>query len=143
MSIIRQFENCKTYSSFKGNILGADLADMQLINNCNEGIRFILCVTDIQIKYTWVPCLKDKKGIEITNAFQKILGESNFKANKMWVGKESKLYNRSIKSQLHGIDIEMYSAYDEGKSFVAERFIRMLNNQIYKYITSISKKYVN
>ena len=37
----------------------------------------------------------------------------------------------------------MYSAYDEGKSFVAERFIRMLNNQIYKYITSISKKYVN
>ena len=34
----------------------------------------------------------------------------------------------------------MYSAHNEGKSVVAERFIRTLNNKIYKYIISISKK---
>ena len=33
----------------------------------------------------------------------------------------------------------MYSIYDEGKSVVAERFIRTLKNKIYKYMTSISK----
>ena len=33
----------------------------------------------------------------------------------------------------------MYSTYNEGKSVVAERFIRTLKNKIYKYITSISK----
>ena len=33
----------------------------------------------------------------------------------------------------------MYSIYREGKSVVAERFIRTLENNIYKYITSISK----
>ena len=33
----------------------------------------------------------------------------------------------------------MYSTHNEGKSFVAERFIRTLKNKIYKYMTSISK----
>ena len=33
----------------------------------------------------------------------------------------------------------MYSTHNEGKSVVAERFIRTLTNKIYKYMTSISK----
>ena len=33
----------------------------------------------------------------------------------------------------------MYSAHNEGKSVVAERFIRALKNKIYEYITSVSK----
>ena len=33
----------------------------------------------------------------------------------------------------------MYSIYNEGKSVVAERFIRTLKAKIYKYVTSISK----
>ena len=37
-------------------------------------------------------------------------------------------------------DIEMYSTLNEGKSVIAERFIRTLKNEIYKYITSISKR---
>ena len=32
----------------------------------------------------------------------------------------------------------MYSIHNEGKSVVAERFIRKLKNRIYKYMTSIS-----
>ena len=36
-------------------------------------------------------------------------------------------------------DIEMYSTHNEGKSVIAERFIRTLKNNIYKYVTSISK----
>ena len=37
----------------------------------------------------------------------------------------------------------MYSAHNEGKSVVAERFIRTLKNKIYKHMTAISKKCVN
>ena len=44
-----------------------------------------------------------------------------------------------MKSWLQKNDIEMYSAHNEGKSVVAERFIRTLKNKIYKYKTSISK----
>ena len=62
-------------------IWGADLADMQLISKFNTGFRFLLCVIDIFSKYAWVVSLKDKKGISIVNAFQKIMKESNRKAN--------------------------------------------------------------
>ena len=36
-------------------------------------------------------------------------------------------------------NIEIYSTYNEGKSFVAERFIRTLKNKIFKHMTAISK----
>ena len=36
-------------------------------------------------------------------------------------------------------EIEMYSTYNEGKSLVAERFIRTLKNKIFKNMTAISK----
>ena len=78
--------------------------------------------------------MKGKKGI--TNAFQKILKESNRKPNK-WVDKGSEFYNKSMKSWLVKNDIHIYSTHNEGKSVVAERFIRTSKNKIYKYMTSI------
>ena len=83
--------------------------------------------------------MKEKNGITITNAFQKILKESNRKPNKIWVDKGSKFYNRSMKSWLEKDDIEMYPTHNERKSVVAERFIRTLKKEIYKYMTSVSK----
>ena len=50
---------------------------MQLVSKFNEGFRFLLCVIDIFSKYARIIPLKDKKFITITNAFQKILNESN------------------------------------------------------------------
>ena len=74
--------------------MGADLADMQLISKCDKGFRFLLCVIDIYSKYDWVIYLKDKKGITITNAFQKNFKESSGKPNKLWIDKSIKFYNR-------------------------------------------------
>ena len=64
----------------------------------SKGIRFKSCVIDVFSKYTWVIPMKDKKGITITNAFQKILKESNLKPSKIWVDKGFKFYNRSMKT---------------------------------------------
>ena len=58
--IIKKIKRRIVYSSFKYNIWGADLADMQLISKFNKEIRFLLCVIDIFIKYVWVISLKDK-----------------------------------------------------------------------------------
>ena len=44
-----------------------------------------------------------------------------------------------MKSWLEKNDIKMYSTHNEGKSVVAERFIRTIKNKIYKYMTSVSK----
>ena len=45
--IVRKFEKRKVYSSFIGNMWGADLSDMQLISKFNKRICFLLCVIDI------------------------------------------------------------------------------------------------
>ena len=82
---------------------------------------------------------KIKKGITITNAFQKILKESNRKPNKIWVDKGSEFYNSSFKKWLKDNNIEMISIHNEGKSVIAEGFIRTLKTKIYKYLTSLSK----
>ena len=87
--IIRNFKKRTVYSGFKNNIWGADLANMQLISNFNKGFRFLLCVIDIFRKYAWVVPLKDKKGVTIVDAFQKILDDSDRKPNKIWVDKGS------------------------------------------------------
>ena len=86
---IRKFEKQKVYSSFKNNIWCAYLTDIQLIRKFNKGFRFLLCVIDIYSKYPWVASLKDKKVITISNAFQKKLGDSNCKPNKIWIDKSS------------------------------------------------------
>ena len=83
--------------------------------------------------------MKDKKGITITNAFQKISKESNKKRNKIWIVKEGEFYSSSVKKWLKDNDIKMYSIHNKEKSVVAERFIRTLKTKIYKYMTSISK----
>ena len=67
-----------------------------------------------------------KKGITITNAFQKILDESRCKPNRIWVNKSSEFYNKSIKSWLEKNNIEMYSTHNKGKSIITDRFIRAL-----------------
>ena len=141
---IKKFKRRTVYPEFKNIIWGADLADMQLISKFTKGFRFLLCVIDIFSKYARVVPLKDKKGITITNAFQKILDCSNRKPNKIWIDKGSEFCNSSFKKWLKENGIEMYSIHNEGKSVVAKRFIRTLKTKIYKYMTSISKNvYIN
>ena len=110
---------------------------MLLISKYNKGVTFLSCVIDIFSKYAWVVPLKDK--ICIVGAFQSILKQSNRKPNKIWVDKGSEFYNNSFKKWIHDNDIVMHSTHNEGKSVVAERFIRTLKNKIYRYMTSISK----
>ena len=73
--IIRKFKKRKVYSSFRDNIWGVYLADMQSLSKYNKGMKYLLCVIDDFSKYTWVVSLKDKRGISIINAFQKIISK--------------------------------------------------------------------
>ena len=127
------------YSSYRDNIWGVDLADMQLISKYNKVIRYLLFAIDLFSKYTFVVPSKDKKGVSIVNAFQSILNSSKRKPNKIWVDQGSEFYNNHFKKWLKNNNIEMYSTHNEGKSVVDERFIRTLKNSIYKHMTAISK----
>ena len=73
---------------------------MQLINKFNKGFRILLYLIEIYSKYAWVLNSKNKKGIAITEAFQKNLDESKRKPNKIWVDKCSEFYKISMKSSM-------------------------------------------
>ena len=105
--IIRKFKKRKVYSSFRDNIWGVDLADMQSLSKYNKGIKYLLCAIDIFSKYAWVVPLKDKKGTSIVIAFQKIISQGR-KPNKIWVDQGSEFYNASFKDLLKTNNIEMY-----------------------------------
>ena len=107
--------------------MGVDLADMQSLSKYNKGIKNLLCTIDLFSKYAWVVPIKDKKGTSIVNAFKKII--SKRKPNKIWVDQGSEFYNNTFKDFLKINKIEMYSTYNQGKSVVAERFIRTLKKQ--------------
>ena len=83
--------------------------------------------------------MKVKKIVSIANAFKKIVDSSKRKPNNIWVDQGSEFYNNSFKKWLKDNGISMYSTYNEGKSVVAETFIRTLKNKICKHMTAISK----
>ena len=137
--VIKKFNKRKVYSEFKDNIWGVDLADMQSLSKKNKGIKYLLCAIDFFSKYAFVVPLKDKKGISVTNGFNKIIKQSGRKPNKIWVDQVSEFYNHVFKRWLSRNNIIMYSTYNEGKSVVTERFIRTLKNKLYKHMTATGK----
>ena len=107
--IIKTFKRRKVYSSFKDNIWGVDLADIQL-RRFNRGIRFLLYVIDLFSKYALVIPLKDEKGTTIVDVFQAILDDSKRKPNKTWVDQGSEFYYRSEsrRNVFNVLNVEMY-----------------------------------
>ena len=61
------------------------------------------------------------------------------KLNNIWVDQGSEFFNKYFKDFVKINNIEMYSTYNEGKSVVAERFVRTLENKILKHMAAISK----
>ena len=87
--IIKKNRKRRVYSSFKDNIWGVDLADIQLISQCNKRIRHLLWAINLVSKYAWVVPLKDKKGITIFNTFQNISDSWKRKPSKIWADQDS------------------------------------------------------
>ena len=64
---------------------------MQSLRKYNKGIQYLLCAIDLFSKYTWIVPLKEKRGITIVNAFQKIISKGR-KPNKIWVNQDGEFY---------------------------------------------------
>ena len=62
--------------------------------------------------------------MSIANGFQKVLDDSKRTFQKIWVDRGSEFSNNSFKKWLQDNDIIMHSTKNEGKSVIAERFIR-------------------
>ena len=65
---------------------------MQSLSKYNKGIKYLLGTIDFFSKYAWVVRLKDKGGISIVNAFQKIVLKGR-NPNKIWIDQGGEFYN--------------------------------------------------
>ena len=98
-------------------------------------MKYLLCAIDRFSKYAWVFPLKDKKRISSVNAFQKIISKGR-KPKTIWVDQGSEFYNNLFKKVSKINNIEVNSTCNEGKSVVAERFIKILKTRIFKHMTA-------
>ena len=100
----------------------------------------MLCVVDVFTKYAFAEPLKGKKGETVLNGFIDIVNESNRKPNKLCADQEKKFNNSPLQTWLDNNDILRYWTNNEGKSVVADRFIKTLKGKIYKRMTANDSK---
>ena len=79
-SQLLEFHKRGLYSSFRDNVWGADLTDMQLISKYNKVVKFLLRIIDLYSKYAWVFLLKNKKRSTVANNFQNNINTYNHKS---------------------------------------------------------------
>ena len=91
--VIKKFKSNKAYARFKDNIWAADLTEMGSLSSKKQGIKYLLFVVDVFIKYAWVKPLKDEKGKIVHNGFIETVNESNWKPKKLWVDQRREFYN--------------------------------------------------
>ena len=94
--VFRKFKRRKIYSSFRGNIWGVDLVDVQSLSKYNKRIKYLLFAIGIFSKYAWVIPLNGKRGITFVNASQKLISEGR-KPNTICVDQGGECYNNLFK----------------------------------------------
>ena len=115
-------------------IFAAALVETQKFAKLNKGYRYLLTCIDIFSKFAWVIPLKDKKGITLKNALEKIFNKR--KPIFLWTDRGTEFYNKQVQDLLNENNIKLYSTNNsEIKSSVVERFNRTFKNMMYKKFT--------
>jgi len=110
---------------------------MQQFSRHNKGVKYLLTVIDIFSRYGWIVPLKNKTGIEVASALEKIFKER--KPNKLWVDKGREFYNSHVQKL-----VTLYSTENEEKSSIVERWNRTMKENMFKYFTANStRKYID
>ena len=130
----KNFPRRKIIVNHIDEIFAADLVEMQKFTKMNKGYRYLLTCIDIFSKYSWVIPLKDKKGINVKNALQKIFKQR--KCAFLWTDRSKEFYNKQVQDLLNEYNIKLYSTNNsEIKSSAVERFNRTFKNMMYKKFT--------
>ena len=92
-------------------------------------------IIDVFSKYGWAIPLKTKTGPEAAKVFQD-LWKTQSPPQKLWTDKGKEFYNKSMKEVLKNNNVELYSAENEEKSSVVERWNRTIKRNMWKYFTA-------
>ena len=132
--IRRRFPRRRTYAKGINDLFQADLVEVGNISKYNDGYRYILTCIDVFTKRAWAVPLKNKSGVEVTSAFEKILADE--KCNMLQTDKGTEWLNSKFQTMLRENDVHFYtSENDDIKAAVVERFNRTLKSKMWRYFT--------
>ena len=117
----------------------ADLCDVALIANENDGYHFILTVIYIFLRYAWARPLKTKAGTHVAEAFKSIFKEGRI-PKRIQTDQGKEFENRNVLSLFHEHNIELFSVKSAYKAAIVERFNRTLKNKLWRYFTMSTKQ---
>uniref|UniRef100_A0A3B1JVY7 Integrase catalytic domain-containing protein n=1 Tax=Astyanax mexicanus TaxID=7994 RepID=A0A3B1JVY7_ASTMX len=121
----------------------ADLVDMSNLSKDNKDMKFMLTCIDILSKYAWVRVLRNKTGVEVTDAFNSILKEGRV-PKKLQTDQGKEFFNKNFQGLMKKHNIVHFATGTGQKASVCERFNRTLRNKMWKYFTAVNtRKYID
>ena len=117
----------------------ADLAEVILIADKNQGYRYILTVIDIFSRYAWARPLRSKRGEEVANAFKDIFREGRI-PRRVQTDQGKEFENRHVRALFREHSIELFSVKSAYKAALVERFNRTLKHRLWRYFTAENKQ---
>ena len=134
-----RFPRRKTYSKGIADLYQIDLVDLSSLSPFNDGMRYLLTCIDVFTKHAWAIPIRTKSAREVSDAFERILGDG--KCNMVQSDKGTEFLNSTFRSMLKRHGIHFYTSENEDlKASVVERFNRTLKTKMYRYFTHVSTR---
>ena len=128
--LIKKFKRRKVYARLKVDIWGPELAENYCTLLTAPNIYSVqhMFSTNMLGLNLW------KLAETGLDGFIKIVNESKRKPFKLWIDQGRNSYNKLMQKRLHDNDILMYLTCNEGKPFIAKRFMRTLKSKISRWM---------
>src|SRR6185312_4712697 len=131
----RKFDTRHVFAAKKDWTWGMDLADMNTWKDDNDDYRYILLVIDVFTRWGEGRPLRTKSGTEVLAALKDICAEHKRIPHSLWVDEGTEFKNKEMTAWRDEHGIIMYHTYGNGKSVVAERFVRTIKTKLFKELT--------
>ena len=142
----KRFQKRSVFAKQVDDIWTADLVGMLPYSRSTSGYKYLLTVIDVDVfsNHGWIVPLKTKTGKEVAMAFHKLFSSTNAPPSRLWTDKGTEFYNQQLKRVLAANNVTLYSAENEEKSNVVERWNRTVKNIMWKYFTTNNtQKYID
>ena len=114
------------------DLLQADLVEMIPYSKENKNYKYLLTVIDAFSKYAWAIPIKQKTGLEVTQAINKIIQQLPSPPRNIQTDDGKEFYNIHFKRLVTKLNINHYSTFSGLKASIVERFNRTLKNKMWK-----------
>ena len=132
----KHYQKRSVFAKQVEDIWTANLVDMSPYSRSNNVYKYLDTVIDVFSKYGWIVPLKTKTGKEVVISFQKLFSSTNTPPSRLWTDNGTEFYNQQVKRVLAANKVALYSAENEEKSSVVERWNRTTKNIMCKYFTA-------